>query len=703
MPDKLPGGSANLLIELGTEELPPKALKVLAESFSRSVSLSLIEAGVVSEKPDSVQFYAAPRRLAVLIKDVESSQKDRVEQRRGPSVSAAFKEGEPTKAALGFARSCGVEIDQLGREVTDKGEWLCYAIQVTGLSLTALVNKALEQAVKQLPIPKRMRWGDSDQEFVRPVHWLLALHGLNTLEVSVLGLNADNKTRGHRFHVPGQITVPSADDYVSTLLEQGKVQVDYAARQAAIKTQVEVLAKNETAQAVMHPALLDEVTGLVEWPFAIYGQFDSKFLEVPTEVLVSSMSDHQKYFHLVDEQGRLLPGFITISNIQSNEVSRVRAGNERVLRARLSDAEFFWQADQKLKLDDRISSLKRVLFHKKLGSVHDKVSRMKVLAQSIAGQIGADPKQVDRACDLCKTDLVTDMVGEFPELQGTVGRYYAANQGEVNIVAKAIEAHYQPRFAGDDLPQGEVAQCLAIADRLDSLAGIFACGEVPSGDKDPFGLRRASLGVLRIMIESGLELDLYELVKQAVDGFSEMDLGNNDDVAEKITSFVFERLRAYYQPFGFDTEEINAVMAVQPSRPLDFDHRLHALHDFVANQSDAALSLAAANKRIANILVKQKSKLVSEVQPSLFKEKAEGALFDLVNQSASAAQLAFSNSKYSEGLLELSALKSPVDAFFDEVMVMDEDLAVRANRLALLHSIRALFLNVADISLIQVE
>lgn len=703
MPDKLPGGSANLLIELGTEELPPKALKVLAESFSRSVSLSLIEAGVVSEKPDSVQFYAAPRRLAVLIKDVESSQKDRVEQRRGPSVSAAFKEGEPTKAALGFARSCGVEIDQLGREVTDKGEWLCYAIQVVGLSLTALVNKALEQAVKQLPIPKRMRWGDSDQEFVRPVHWLLALHGLNTLEVSVLGLNADNKTRGHRFHVPGQITVPSADDYVSTLLEQGKVQVDYAARQAAIKTQVEVLAKNETAQAVMHPALLDEVTGLVEWPFAIYGQFDSKFLEVPTEVLVSSMSDHQKYFHLVDEQGRLLPGFITISNIQSNEVSRVRAGNERVLRARLSDAEFFWQADQKLKLDDRISSLKRVLFHKKLGSVHDKVSRMKVLAQSIAGQIGADPKQVDRACDLCKTDLVTDMVGEFPELQGTVGRYYAANQGEVNIVAKAIEAHYQPRFAGDDLPQGEVAQCLAIADRLDSLAGIFACGEVPSGDKDPFGLRRASLGVLRIMIESGLELDLYELVKQAVDGFSEMDLGNNDDVAEKITSFVFERLRAYYQPFGFDTEEINAVMAVQPSRPLDFDHRLHALHDFVANQSDAALSLAAANKRIANILVKQKSKLVSEVQPSLFKEKAEGALFDLVNQSASAAQLAFSNSKYSEGLLELSALKSPVDAFFDEVMVMDEDLAVRANRLALLHSIRALFLNVADISLIQVE
>jgi len=703
MPDKLPGDSANLLIELGTEELPPKALKVLAESFSRSVSLSLIEAGVVSDKPDSVQFYAAPRRLAVLIKDVESSQKDRVEQRRGPSVSAAFKEGEPTKAALGFARSCGVEIDQLGREVTDKGEWLCYAIQVVGLSLTALVNKALEQAVKQLPIPKRMRWGDSDQEFVRPVHWLLALHGLNTLEVSVLGLNADNKTRGHRFHVPGQITVPSADDYVSTLLEQGKVQVDYAARQAAIKTQVEVLAKNETAQAVMHPALLDEVTGLVEWPFAIYGQFDSKFLEVPTEVLVSSMSDHQKYFHLVDEQGRLLPGFITISNIQSNEVSRVRAGNERVLRARLSDAEFFWQADQKLKLDDRISSLKRVLFHKKLGSVHDKVSRMKVLAQSIAGQIGADPKQVDRACDLCKTDLVTDMVGEFPELQGTVGRYYAANQGEVNIVAKAIEAHYQPRFAGDDLPQGEVAQCLAIADRLDSLAGIFACGEVPSGDKDPFGLRRASLGVLRIMIESGLELDLYELVKQAVDGFSEMDLGNNDDVAEKITSFVFERLRAYYQPFGFDTEEINAVMAVQPSRPLDFDHRLHALHDFVANQSDAALSLAAANKRIANILVKQKSKLVSEVQPSLFKEKAEGALFDLVNQSASAAQLAFSNSKYSEGLLELSALKSPVDAFFDEVMVMDEDLAVRANRLALLHSIRALFLNVADISLIQVE
>ncbi len=703
MSDKLPSSSASLLIELGTEELPPKALKVLAESFSRSISQFLTEAGVASDQHGAVQFFAAPRRLAVLIKDVESSQQDRVEQRRGPAVSAAFKDGEPTKAALGFARSCGAEIDQLGREATDKGEWLSYEIQVTGMPLSGLVNTALEQAVKQLPIPKRMRWGDSDQEFVRPVHWLLAMHGLETLEVSVLGLSSSNKTRGHRFLASGEITVPSADDYVSTLLEKGKVQVDYAARQTEIRTQVESLAQNEKAQAVIHPALLDEVTGLVEWPVAIYGQFDSKFLEVPTEVLVSSMSDHQKYFHLVDEKGQLLPGFITVSNIESNEVSRVRAGNERVLRARLSDAEFFWQGDQKTKLDDRIPALERVLFHKKLGSVHDKVSRIKALAKNIAQQIGADSQLVERACDLCKTDLVTDMVSEFPELQGTVGRYYAANQGEDEIVAKAIEAHYQPRFAGDDLPQDAVSQCLALADRLDSLAGIFACGEVPSGDKDPFGLRRASLGVLRILIESDLNLDLYKLVNQAVDGFSEMDLSNEDDVAKKISGFVVERLRAYYQPLGFDTEEINAVMAVQPSRPLDFDRRLRALHDFVENQSSAALSLAAANKRIANILVKQKSQLAEEVKPSLFKESAETALFDLVDQSASGAQQAFADGKYSEGLVELSALKSPVDTFFDEVMVMDEDLAVRANRLALLQSIRALFLNVADISLIRVE
>ncbi|MBX2868231.1 MAG: glycine--tRNA ligase subunit beta [Acidiferrobacterales bacterium] len=694
----------NLLIELGTEELPPKALKNLAQSFSSSIAASLTDAGLASIDEHDARFFAAPRRLAVWVRAVASGQPDRLEQRRGPSVSAAFDANKaPTKAALGFARSCGVEVSELATEETEKGSWLTFQHQVKGQAIDQIVNTALETAIKQLPIPKRMRWGDSAQEFVRPVHWLLALYGETTLNVSVLGLQSGNSTRGHRFHCPTNIPIPSADQYVQILRDQGHVQVDYAERQKNISAQVAALESEAGGNAVLDQALLDEVTGLVEWPVSIRGKFDEKFLDIPAEVLVSSMRDHQKYFHLVDDSERLLPGFITVSNIESNDPHRVRAGNERVLRARLSDAEFFWQADQKINLESRIPSLREVLFHKKLGSVHDKVQRMKLLAQIIAETIDADEAFVDRACDLCKVDLVTDMVGEFPELQGTIGRYYATNQGEPGEVSTAIEEHYRPRFAGDVLPGNPVSQCLALADRLDSLAGIFTCGEIPTGDKDPYGLRRASLGVLRIIIDSKLNLDLYALIQKAVIGFSDTRLELQPDTADKVFSFVTERLRAYYQPLGFDTEEVNAVMAVKPKKPFDFDQRIRALHDFVKNHQDDALSLAAANKRIANLLNKQSDAIAKTVDPALFREKAESDLFELVSRTSGSVKQAFSCGNYSEGLTQLSALKGPVDQFFDDVMVMDEDQSIRSNRLALLQTIRLLFLEVADISVIRVE
>ena len=696
---------ADLLIELGTEELPPKALKKLARSFASTIGQFLTEQNVIAPA-NEVLWYATPRRLAVVVESVAARQENRQEQRRGPSVKAAFDDsGAPTRAAMGFAASCGVEVTDLQRLSTDKGEWMVYDQSIDGQSIAELVDEALEQAVKKLPIPRRMRWGQHPQEFVRPVHWLLALFGDEILPVSVLGLTAGSVTRGHRFHVPGSITISSADRYLATLRDQGYVLADFIARQAIIVDQVEALAAEVGARAVIDTDLLDEVTGLVEWPKAIYGEYDRRFLDVPAEVLVSSMRDHQKYFHLVDGDGKLKPGFITVSNIESVEPERVRAGNERVLRARLSDAEFFWISDQKIKLQDRIPALGNVLFHKQLGSVQDKVDRFQVLAKQIAMTIAADEAEVERAGSLCKVDLVTDMVGEFPELQGTVGRYYAANQGEPAEVSDAIEQHYLPRFAGDALPESKVAQSLALADRLDTLCGIFACGEVPSGDKDPYGLRRIALGVLRILVEKNLDLDLHELLTRAMGELQSAlpKLDGGEETVTKVYDYVMERLRGYYQQLGFDNEEITAVLAVRPTRPLDLDARLRAVQDFTNQQADAALSLAAANKRIANILSKQDGSISAEVDPTLFRDPAESGLHQKVEALGDEAQSAFARGDYSAGLVALAKLKSPVDTFFDDVMVMDEDVAIRMNRLSLLDSIRQLFLEVADISLIRVE
>jgi len=727
---------SNLLIELGTEELPPKALKTLASAFASNFTQGLVEAGVLGSHgleasaaegiTDNYRYFATPRRLAVLVYAVTTKQPDRVEERRGPALQAAYDDqGKPTRAAEGFARSCGVEVARLETIETDQGAWLVYRKKVAGAKLVDIVTHCLEQSVRQLPIPKRMRWGDSPVEFVRPVHWLLALHGPRVIKTEVLGLKADRYSRGHRFHAPDKLRIPDADAYAGLLETDGKVIADFMQRQKIIRQQLARLGKKSGARVAEDAELLDLVTGLVEWPQALLGEFDRRFLKIPGEVLISSMRDHQKYFHLTDDKGNLLPCFITVSNIRSKSPARVRQGNERVLRARLADAEFFWNSDLKIPLIDRTEQLKGVLFHKKLGSIHHKTERVVQLARLISDQLHADQLDTDtaaagRAALLCKADLVTDMVGEFPELQGTIGRHYARKSGEDKAVADAIEQHYWPRYAGDKLPGHPVAQSVALADRIDSLVGIFAAGEIPSGDRDPFALRRAALGVLRILIEKKLDLDLYGLLQASRDtyaGSGKLDVVLEDETIDRVFEFMLDRLKAWYQPMGYSVPELASVMACRPRKPLDFDLRLKALSRFFKKQPAAAESLAAANKRIANILSKAGGSQANSnransskadgtgpagYDESLFREKAEAELARQLDQVSAVAQSCFAENRYDKGFAALSKLKQPIDRFFDEVMVMDEDVTIRNNRLALLHAIRQLFLGVADISFMQV-
>lgn len=697
----------NLLIELGTEELPPKALKQLGEWFAQSMFEFLVDAGVVNQGDNNYQSFASPRRLAVWVKRVAPRQADKIEQRQGPALKAAYDQsGNPTAAAQGFANACGVRVEQLQQQQTDKGIRLVCRQKVSGEKIQALVATALAHAIQKLPIPKRMRWGDSPHEFVRPVHWLLVMYGSNALPVSVLGLKSDCWSIGHRFHAPGKLRIISADRYANTLKADGYVVADYAQRKALVEKQVLRIARRINATAVIAPDLLHEVTGLVEWPQALYGEFDKKYLAIPAEVLVASMRDHQKYFHLVDQNGALLPGFIAVSNIKSRSPKRVRLGNERVLRARLADAEFFWQSDQKVALIDRKPALARVLFHQKLGSIFDKVERIRGLAAQIGSDLGANLRHIDRSCDLCKTDLVTDMVGEMPALQGLIGAHYAANQGQPKAVCAAIEQHYWPRFAADRLPDNAISRAVALADRIDSVVGLFASGEAPTGDKDPYGLRRAALGMLRIMIEGRLELDLHALIAAAMQRYQQSQfehLDTSEDAVNRVFDFIVERLPAYYQHAGYPSAAIAAVLAVKPSSPVDFDRRLQAVTNFVQAQPEAARALAAANKRIANILSKQVGDVATGVSAELFSEKAEVALATKLATVGGKASNSFGQGKYSKGLLELAKLKTAIDKFFDAVMVMDQDLKVRANRLALLQQIRALFLAVADISQLRIE
>lgn len=705
---KSTGRPKNLLIELGTEELPPKALKNLAQAFAKNIFDGLVASGVVENKPNQYKCYATPRRLAVWVKGVSPKQPDQIEQRKGPAVQAAFdQQGKPTAAAQGFAKSCNVPVERLKKSTSDKGSWLVFENKVKGKNLNVLVTQCLSDSIKALPIPKRMRWGDSDVEFVRPVHWLLALHGSDLIRTEVLGLTANRFTRGHRFHCTGTLKIPSADRYLNTLKLNGLVLADHDTRQEMIVKQTTRLAKKANAQAVIEQSLLDEVTSLVEWPMAYLGEFDQKYLKLPNEVLISTMVDHQKYFHLINQKGKLMPLFVSVSNIKSKTPKRVRQGNERVLHARLSDAEFFWNADQKIKLHERVDSLKGVLFHNLLGSIYDKTIRVEKLAGEIATKLNIDKKNVQRAARLCKADLVTDMVGEFPQLQGTIGKYYATKQGEDKQVADAIGGHYKPRYATDKLPSTPVAQCVALADRIDSLVGIFATAEVPTGDKDPFALRRAALGVLRIIIERKLDLDLFELFSQAMKQYVNAGLKNIDTsstVIDRVFEFTNERLKGYFQSQGFSTEQIQSVQACKPTKPLDFANRLQAVSHFFSKRRAAAESLASSNKRIANILTKNISGDGNiKFNSKLVTDHAERQLAQSVEVISKEVKECFMSNQYDKGFDKLSALKAPIDKFFDEVMVMHDDMAIRNNRLALLIRIRQLFLGVADISYIRID
>ncbi|HEY9150579.1 MAG TPA: glycine--tRNA ligase subunit beta [Gammaproteobacteria bacterium] len=685
----------DLLVEIGTEELPPKALRRLSEAFASGLRQGLTDAALA---PTGLQAFAAPRRLALLIQGVPEQQPDRENLRRGPAMTAAFDgEGNATKAAQGFAASCGVTVEELDQLETDKGSFLSYRAVEPGQQASALIPELVRKALAGLPIPKRMRWGAGTDEFVRPVHWVVLLFGDQVIEAEILGVTAGRETRGHRFHHPEPLYLAEPQAYGPLLATQGHVLADLDARREAVRAQVLEAGERLGGRAMVNDDLLDEVTALVEWPVAVSGRFDTRFLEVPAEALISSMQDHQKYFPVVDHEGKLLPHFITIANLDSRDPDQVRAGNERVIRPRLADAAFFWTQDRKQRLEERIPRLQTMVFQQRLGTLADKQQRVAELAGHIAATIGGNADLARRAAALAKCDLVTQMVFEFPELQGIMGRYYAGHDGEPEEVAVALDEQYRPRFAGDDLPAHVTGQALALADRLDSLVGIFAIGQPPSGDKDPFGLRRAALGVLRILIEGERDLDLHALLVRAADLLpADLKAGQ---VVDAVFDYMMERLRGYYADSGIAIDTFDAVLARRPTRPLDFQQRLRAVEEF--RQLAESPSLAAANKRIRNILRKTEEAIPEQIDTALLREDAERELAQALDGLADSVGAQFDAGQYTEGLRRLAALRAPVDRFFDEVMVMADEPGLRANRLALLGSLEALFLRVADLSRLQ--
>ncbi|HQU14579.1 MAG: glycine--tRNA ligase subunit beta [Chromatiales bacterium 21-64-14] len=681
----------DLLVEIGTEELPPRALVALSESLATGLCAGLADAGL---DHGVVHPYATPRRLAVWIEDLGIKQPERLAERRGPALNTAFdQDGNATAAALGFARSCGVAVETLERLETDKGAWLVFRRAEPGLTTTALVPDLLRRVLDTLPVPKRMRWGSGDATFARPVRWAVLLFGTDIIDADVLGVRTGRTTQGHRFHHPQPLTLTQPADYPARLAAEGFVQPDFAVRRATIRDQATRVAAQAGGRALLDEGLLDEVTALVEWPVALVGSFDPRFLALPQEVLISTMQVHQKYFPVEDPAGGLLPRFVAISNLQSRDPAQVVAGNQRVIRPRLADAEFFWAQDRKRSLQARREPLRTVVFQHKLGSLYDKSERVAALAAAIAPRLDADPGEAARAAALAKCDLVTQMVGEFPELQGTMGRYYAIEDGEPEAVARAIDEQYMPRHAGDALPASPVGQTLALSDRLDTLVGIFAIGQRPTGDKDPFALRRAAVGILRLLIERHLDLDLVELLDQAAAGYGSTVGGA---VAPEVFEFMLERLRAYYLEQGVTAEVFEAVLACRPTRPRDFDRRVRGVTHFL--RLPEAASLAAANKRIRNILRQAGYTASASVDSGRIVATQEDDLHRTVKTLSVAVEPDIGRGDYARALTSLAGLKEPVDRFFDAVMVMDEDPALRANRLALLHTISALFLRIADIS-----
>ena len=685
----------DLLVEIGTEELPPKALRSLMEAFGSGLAAAVDGAHLAR---GDVQTYASPRRLAVIITALADRQDDRKVDQKGPPVKVAFDDdGNPTPAATSFAKKCGVGVDELGREETDKGAWLTFSRVEKGKTSAELIPGLVETALGQLPIPRRMRWGSGDAEFVRPVHWIVLLQGDEVIDAEIMGIAASNASRGHRFHSDGPVEISSPDVYLDALESRGHVITDFQRRRDMVRDGVETMAAKAGGSVVDGESLYDEVAALVEWPVPLLGKFDEQYLELPRETVISTLTGHQRYFPIEDQDGELLPRFITVANIESKDPDQVRDGNERVIRPRLADAAFFWDSDRRKSLASRLDALREVIYQRGLGSLHDKTQRVSALAAWTARSLDMDGDHVARAAELAKCDLLTGMVGEFPELQGTMGRHYALSDGEPVEVAAAIGEHYQPRFAGDALPDSTTGQILAVADRIDTLAGVFSIGKKPSGNRDPFGLRRAALGLVRILIERGLDLDLRKLIREAVKLQPKGKL-DPDDIAAELYEFITERLRRYFldRDTGLATETFDAVLVRQPASLVDFDRRLAAVQTFA--RLEQAESLAAANKRIANILRKAGNPEVRALKKKLFEHDAEKALANALDAARQKVEPMVAARDYAAALNTLADLKEPVDRFFDDVLVMAEDDAVRSNRLSLLGELRALFLDIADIS-----
>ena len=684
----------NFLVEIGTEELPPKALKTLATSFADNVEAELNQAGLSFDK---IEWFAAPRRLAVKVLNLATQQPSKEIEKRGPAVSAAFDaEGKPTKAAEGWARGCGITVDQAERIATDKGEWLVHRAKIEGQPTKNLLNDIVANALAKLPIPKPMRWADKTVQFIRPVHTVTMLLGDELIEGEILGVASARTIRGHRFLGEKEFEIQHADQYPQLLREKGSVVADFNERKAEILAKSQAKATALGGVADIEESLLEEVTSLVEYPNVLAAKFEERFLAVPAEALVYTMKGDQKYFPIYDKDGKLLPHFIFVSNINPEDPTAIIEGNEKVVRPRLTDAEFFFKTDLKQKLVDRLPRLETVLFQQQLGTLKDKTDRIEQLAGEIAKQIGADEAKAKRAGLLSKCDLMTNMVFEFTDTQGVMGMHYARHDGEDEEVAVALNEQYMPRFAGDELPKSLVASAVALADKFDTLTGIFGIGQAPKGSADPFALRRAALGALRIIVEKNLPLDLEDLVKKSAALFG--DKLTNQNVVADVVDFMLGRFRAWYQDEGIAVDVIQAVLARRPTRPADFDARVRAVSHF--RTLDSAEALAAANKRVSNILAKADA-AIGEINLTACVEPAEKALAEAVLALRTEVQPLIAKGDYTAVLDKLANLRAPVDSFFDNVMVNAEDPALRQNRLAILNTLQGLFLQVADISLLQ--
>ena len=684
----------NFLVEIGTEELPPKALKTLATSFADNVEAELNQAGLSFDK---IEWFAAPRRLAVKVLNLTTQQPSKEIEKRGPAVSAAFDaEGKPTKAAEGWARGCGITVEQAERIATDKGEWLVHRAKIEGQPTKNLLNDIVANALAKLPIPKPMRWADKTVQFIRPVHTVTMLLGDELIEGEILGVASARTIRGHRFLGEKEFEIQHADQYPQLLREKGSVVADFNERKAEILAKSQAKATALGGVADIEESLLEEVTSLVEYPNVLAAKFEERFLAVPAEALVYTMKGDQKYFPIYDKDGKLLPHFIFVSNINPEDPTAIIEGNEKVVRPRLTDAEFFFKTDLKQKLVDRLPRLETVLFQQQLGTLKDKTDRIEQLAGEIAKQIGADEAKAKRAGLLSKCDLMTNMVFEFTDTQGVMGMHYARHDGEDEEVAVALNEQYMPRFAGDELPKSLVASAVALADKFDTLTGIFGIGQAPKGSADPFALRRAALGALRIIVEKNLPLDLEDLVRKSAALFG--DKLTNQNVVADVVDFMLGRFRAWYQDEGIAVDVIQAVLARRPTRPADFDARVRAVSHF--RTLDSAEALAAANKRVSNILAKADA-AIGEINLTACVEPAEKALAEAVLALRTEVQPLIAQGDYTSVLDKLANLRAPVDSFFDNVMVNAEDPALRQNRLAILNTLQGLFLQVADISVLQ--